>query len=649
MKFLEDNIKFYLLITIITFISYFQLFLKGNFFNFYELDIHVLYDYLFRSNLNGWRLDKILGTNMLIGDPSFHAWSFLSLIYKIPLINKILLHNIIFLIINLYASFSLFYLITYSNPKLNKYYASLISSLIFLSILRLEFNYVFSWALVFPTIILSTITLFNFFKTNHHKYIFKLFMIYFIGFNFGSIFVIQQSLIFSFLFFIFYSIYFKQNIILNYFKIIALSLSLLFFSSMWIFFPYIYEIIFSNEELVRTANYKAYDLIEIDLSIFKIIFNTFFGAFINMGDINLPDREITPSYHWNNTLPVFFNLILLFFILAKDKGNFWIFLSKNIIIVYLVHVFLSEISPFYYSLNLFVIDTMTWSKVNIEIYIFQLLLLSFFLSGDYNLSLKKPLKFYCYVLLIYLTIFILFSLDVFLNFNLTKIFFKKFIILLDVFNLYIFENEKSLNLFINDVYKRFNFNFLLIQITSLILILIAFFNLKFLITKSYKFIFLIFIILNNYLTVSHFTPIEKNNFNLWQNAINQNIIGKDERLISLSQNYLFNIKNQNVDIKKLNEQNIKEWIDRNPIENKKKYYGIMSPPFLSFSSNASFVNKKLSEDSSSLFEIVPKKIKDGFTASNSFEILQEGIYNINYVNNLSNMLILSLILKNMDC
>ena len=54
MKFLEDNIKFYLLITIITFISYFQLFLKGNFFNFYELDIHVLYDYLFRSNLNGW-------------------------------------------------------------------------------------------------------------------------------------------------------------------------------------------------------------------------------------------------------------------------------------------------------------------------------------------------------------------------------------------------------------------------------------------------------------------------------------------------------------------------------------------------------------------------------------------------------------------
>ena len=104
-----------------------------------------------------------------------------------------------------------------------------------------------------------------------------------------------------------------------------------------------------------------------------------------------------------------------------------------------------------------------------------------------------------------------------------------------------------------------------------------FFNLKFLITKSYKFIFLIKILFNNYLTVSHFTPIEKNNFNLWQNAINQNIIGKDERLISLSQNYLFNIKNQNVDIKKLNEQNIKEWIDRNPIKRKKILWNNVKP------------------------------------------------------------------------
>jgi len=639
MNFLKINIKFYILIIFIVLISYFQLFLKGNFFNFYELDIHVMYDYLFRSNLSGWRLDKIIGTNMLIGDPSFHAWSFLSLIYQVPSIDKIILHNIIFLSINIYASFSLFYLLIYANPKLNKYYASFISSLLFLSILRLEFNYIFSWALVFPTVILSSIVLFQYFKTNQNKFIFKLFLVYFIGFNFGSVFAIQQSLLFSFLFFVFYSIFYKENILIKYLKIISSSLLLLFFSSMWIFYPYFYELLFMGEEFIRTADYKRYEILEIDLSIFKIIFNTFLGTFINPGDINLPDREITPSYNWNNTLSVFFNLVLLFFILNSNRKNFWIFLSKNLIVIYLIHVFLSEISPFYYSFNLFFLDTMTWSKVNIEIYIFQLLLLSFFLSGNYNLSQEKSLKIYYFVIVIYLAFIILFSIDVISKLNISEIFFKEIIGLLDIIKVYVFEDENSLNLFVNDVYERFHyiidFKFLLIQITSLILVIIAFSLNKLKNQKFYKLCFLITILLNNYLTVSHFTPIEKNNFYLWENALNENIIKKDERLISLSQNYVFNIKNENVDIKSLNRENIKDWILRNPIKQKNKHYGIMSPPYLSFSSNASFINKNLAEDSYPIFEMVPEKIKTGFTAKNSFEILQEGIYNMNYINNLS--------------
>ena len=77
------------------------------------------------------------------------------------------------------------------------------------------------------------------------------------------------------------------------------------------------------------------------------------------------------------------------------------------------------------------------------------------------------------------------------------------------------------------------------------------------------------------------------------------------------------------------------WIEKNPVETKEKYYGIMSPPFLSFSSNASFVDSNLVHDNYPLFEIVPDKIKNNFTAKNSFEILQEGIYDYNFVNNLS--------------
>ena len=396
---------------------------------------------------------------------------------------------------------------------------------------------------------------------------------------------------------------------------------------------------FVMAEIIRTADYKRFQILEVDLSIFKFFFNTLLGVFINPGDLNLPDREITPSSDWNNTLSVFFNLIFLFFLLLKNKDNFWIFLSKNLIIFYLIHIFLSQISPFYYSLNLFFLDTMTWSKVNIEIYIFQLVLLSFFISGNYDLSKKKSLKIYYIILFVYLTIITLFSIDVMSEFYLSKYFFKKLIIFLNIFQIYTFEDADSLNLFANDVFDRFNyiidFKFILIQISSIILIFITFSFKKLKKIKNIKLIFLLTILFNNYLITEHFTPIEKKNYNLWENALNENVIKEHERIISLSQNYLFNIKNENINIKQLNVKNIKDWIARNPIKEKDKYYGIMSPPYLSFSSNASFINKDFFEDSYPLFKSVPEKIKSGFTAKNSFEILQEGIYNMNYINNLS--------------
>ena len=130
-------------------------------------------------------------------------------------------------------------------------------------------------------------------------------MIYFIGFNLGSIFAIQQSLFFSFIFFLIYSIYFKKNIFIPYFKIIIISLILLFLSSSWIIYPYIFESLTSPDMFVRTADYRRYNLIEIDLSLFKLIYNSLLGTFINPGHINLPDKNITPFFHWNNTLAVF--------------------------------------------------------------------------------------------------------------------------------------------------------------------------------------------------------------------------------------------------------------------------------------------------------------------------------------------------------
>ena len=166
-----------------------------------------------------------------------------------------------------------------------------------------------------------------------------------------------------------------------------------------------------------------------------------------------------------------------------------------------------------------------------------------------------------------------------------------------------------------------NYEFILIQVSSLVLLIIVISILP--LTKYYFNLFLITILFNNYISSSYFTPLEKNNFNLWSEIEEEKVIKDSDRLISLSQNYLFNMKPQEINIKKLNEENLKAWIQRNPINQREKYYGIMSPPFLSFSSNASFINKELINDNLSLFELVPDKIKNNFTASNSFEIYRK--------------------------
>ena len=150
------------------------------------------------NNLEGdkprkWRADKIIGTNMLVGDPSFNAWSIISLIFRIPLENKIILHNFIFLALTLYASISIYILINFANPKINKISASILASLIFISCLRFEVNYVFSWILVFPTVAFTSLILFKFFETGKINYIFLLFLNFFVGFNLGSIFAIISA------------------------------------------------------------------------------------------------------------------------------------------------------------------------------------------------------------------------------------------------------------------------------------------------------------------------------------------------------------------------------------------------------------------------------------------------------------------------
>ena len=98
------------------------------------------------------------------------------------------------------------------------------------------------------------------------------------------------------------------------------------------------------------------------------------------------------------------------------------------------------------------------------------------------------------------------------------------------------------------------------------LLIIVYFNFTF--NKKYYFNLFFFInnLFNNYISASYFTPLEKNNFNLWSEIEEEKVIKDSDRLISLSQNYLFNMKPQEINIKKLNEENLKAWIQRNRLQ-----------------------------------------------------------------------------------
>lgn len=640
--FLNDFFNIFL-ISFLILIYYHELLLGQNLFTSNELDIYVLFDNFSQSDLSGWRADKIIGTNMLVGDPSYNNWSFINLIYQLPIDNKITIHISLFFIGNIYAATSIYYLINFANPGLPKLFSALISSLVAITVIRLEYNYVMSWVLVYPTIAFTSIILFKYFQTNNNKFIFFLFINFFIGFNFGSIFAIQQSLFLGAIFSILYSIYFKKNMTISFIKISIISLLFLILCSSWIFYPYILEKIYNLEGIVRTASYTQFTLLQFDHFFFKLFVNTVLGPFFNSAIINFPDRGLLPSFNLTNMMPLFFNLVWLYYITRKENENFWIFVSKWLILILLIHTFLSEISPLYYSLNLFILDTMSWSKISNSLLVFQLLLLSFFITEKKIIIIKPILKKYFFVLILFIIILLFIFLDNILNINITKQLLT--IILVNPYaEQLIIKVIPSLSLasiafIIENFFLRLKYisdiNLIILHLSSLVLLLLFFVKSKIKFNNKMNTMLIIFIIMCNYFSVSHFTPIEKKNNYLWKNAINQNVIPDNARFLALSDNYLNKIQNLSTKLNNLNIDKLKKWDKNNAIKVETGIYSIMATPFMSFSGNASHMPKRLNNDFKKLFKLVPENIRNEFSSRNSFEIFQEGLYNIRILKNLS--------------
>lgn len=572
-----------LIIIIIVILYNWNLFFVGNI--FFDEDIYSLFDYRVGASLSGWRFDTGIGQSTLIADPTFHAWSILNLFYKIPYVNKILIHNIIYLSLLLYALFSIYYLIKFSNRKISSFYAAILSSILTLFSYKSEFLYVFYMITIIPGICFSSIILFNYFKTkkivNIYYYFFNLFLV----FHLGSAIALQQTILFSFIFFLIYSKYHKNFYIINFLKINIFSIIFLILASMWILYPSLLYL----DQYERGSYYKFAPLYSGLTSFFQISFNILFGNLFDKGKIIFPDMNLTPNYHWYANLPSVINLILILFFFKK-KVDFWQYLTRLIIVIYIIHITLSSLSPFYESLNTIVISIYPWSKVFLEIFVFQIILLSFFLTNDSKINDNLFIyKIYRNVLFFFYIIFFLIIIDQFLNLNIVNKFLENL-------------SKNNYNFIINNIeykvlieilkdyflkfYQTINIYLILFYFFSILSILF-FFKVDFISSKiQKKIIFISFLFIATFFSSKYFSN--------WQFRTDTEYAWKkyDTKFENFSDRILelrWQIKdysNTNMTLSKF-----QQWkIDNNPsgIDN---FFGYRSPSLYSFSRISSVVPK----------------------------------------------------------
>jgi hypothetical protein len=555
----------------------YNLFFNANIFS--GEDAHTNFDSITNSPLSGWRSDIGIGQSILVNDPSRHPWSILHIFYKLPF-DKILLHNIVYLFLLFYSCISLYFFIKFSNQKISNFIAGVLSSLLMFATYKTEFLFNYHYITTIPGVCISAIVLFNYLKTTKDVNIYYYFFNLFFVFHLGSAIALQQTLLFNLIFFILYSKYHKNFYIINFFKINIFALFFLIFSSAWIIYPSLLYL----GEYERSAYYKFASLYSGITEFFKITFNLIFGNLFDKGRVVFPDMNLTPNYHWYGNFPSVINLILIFF-LFKKKVDFWEYLTRSVLIVYIIHILLSSISPFYASLNTIFTPFYPWSKVFLEIFIFQIILLSLFLSNETALNNRILIyKIYRNIILIFYIFFFFIIIDQFLNLGLIKIFLEK----LNKKGYYIFFYKIELTVWIEilkDYFEKLSFvlnlNIILYFFISILLV-VFFFKNNLIFTERYKKnIFLILFFLATFFSSKYFSnwQFRNNTEYAWQNYKNnfQKSLNSFDRIIMLrSETKKYKNKNMNL-------YTFKEWKFENSFVDHKLSYGHRVPSLYSFS------------------------------------------------------------------
>lgn len=578
---------------------------------FWDDDVFLHYDYRANTDVSGWRFDKGIGTSFLIGDTSFHAWSIPSLIYNVIGINNFLLHNFFLVILIFLCALSFYNLLKTLNKKLDKIYLFFFSILLIQNSLIYEYYFQFSWLLTIFGVCNSSIILVKYFNNSKLDHYFFYFGNLFFIFHFGSIIALQNTLLFSFIFFVIYSYYFKINVIKNYLKISVISLVALLFLSFWVLYPSLIEI--GKNQWTRVSNYNSSNILDLNLKgLYDYLFNLFFGPLFNE-NLKLIGHRFIPSSNWISGIPIVFNIIFLHIIFQFKHKTFEIYFCKIIVSCLLIHLLLSEFIPFYGSLNTLIINIYPWTHLHLILYIFQLCLISF-LFTEKSLRLNYYIKYYGYILIIFFLILIIFSIlinfEFFLyNFKFTLVKINSFFSLVDqkVFDLILNENLIRIKIILGNKFLQI----------YLILTLFSIVTLLYKENLNFKYLIIILMVLSNIAKNNYHNPIY-NNLSYFWDEIKLDDKYSINRIAYLSDKYF--LKNSFDKPSQFDEKYINNWIKYHPLEKKSdKYFGIRATKIDSFSDTASFVPTDLQKN------LKPFEIRN----------LQEGYLSKNFLNNLS--------------
>jgi hypothetical protein len=305
---------------------------------------YLLQENIVNNKWGGWRPDITFGVSAFFSDPgTTHPRNLFSL-WLLLFDNKVLGHNILFIMLVWVACLSQYIFLRKLVPEVNKTVLVCLAALIPFSSMRYEFVFLYANIIQITSASLGSLLFYEFFKAPRIRHYFYYIMLIWALVFLGSSVSLFQFLFFSALFTFgviayhgWYSDWTQlRYVISRYFSVNLIAGSALFFLGAWVFFCLWVEQVavgYSRTPDYTTSSFvRSPELLETILKVSQY----FHAGYLSPWSGELGIRQRLGGQSWQNISPITPVLILIF--LFFKSQNFWEFSAKYIVLGgYLYH------------------------------------------------------------------------------------------------------------------------------------------------------------------------------------------------------------------------------------------------------------------------------------------------------------------------